>query len=342
MLSSPSKWPLASAISLAIGVAAVALLFWQFGFNEVAAALGQVRPATLALALVTGVCVRLGYSLRWRMNATAFGVDAPLSRFIRARLAGDALGVVLPAGRIGGDPLRIALLRNEGERAAIPTAAVALDRFMEWIGNTFAALVCVSVFVWSHAAPADGAEVSLIVGMVGLLAALVAPFVMMRVGWRPFRPLHLLRPLLSSIGMRRLSALLYDTETQLIEALGEHPRVFVAGAVASLLIEGTILVEYHLLLSAFGIDLGWPTLMMVIVTGGLARAVPIPAGLGALEASEIGLLAVAAGQPTLGFVVAIVLRLHESFWSLVGFAALAGRGGVERLRFLMSAGKAPA
>lgn len=334
------SWSTGSVLSLAVGLAAVGVLFRQFGFGELAATLRQASFTGLLLTFFVGVVVRLGYALRWRLSARAFGVEAPLSRFLQARLAGDAVGAILPTGRISGDPLRIVLLRGEGERATMPTASVALDRFMEWIGNTFCALGCVTVFAMSRASAGVG-TIWFLGGMIAVLGSLIAPLTMLRAGWRPFRPLHRLRPHVSP-RLRRWLQLLFDTETQLIELFRHHPAVFTIGTAASLLIEIVILAEYQLLLTSFGLHLGWPTLMMVVVTGGLARAVPIPGGVGALEASQVGLLAVASGDAGLGFVVGIVVRLHEVLWTLVGFAALARRGGVERLRFSRSAGKAPA
>ena len=332
----------APLLSLGVGVAAILFLFWQFGVDELAATLRTVHPLILGLSLVVGGVVRLGYAVRWKVSAGAIGVKEPLRRFVQARLAGDALGTVLPTGRITGDPLRVALLRNQGEGVTIPTTSVALDRFMEWTGNTFFATGCITVFALSRTATGNRATWMLGGGMLAVLASLIALLTMLRWGWRPFQPLHIIGERLSSPRLRRLGQLLYDTETQLIEFFRNQPRVFTLGVIGSLLIELVILIEYRLLLSAFGIALDWPTLMMVVVTGGLARTLPVPAGLGALEASQVGLLAVASGDASLGFVVGIVVRLHEAFWALVGFAGLAMRGGVGRLRFLWSTGKAPA
>lgn len=336
-----SRSSAAPLFSLGVGVAAILLLFWQFGVDELAEALRTVHPLILVLSVVVGSVVRLGYAARWRMSAGAVGVREPFRRFVQARLAGDALGTVLPTGRITGDPLRVALLCNEGESVTVPTTSVALDRFMEWIGNSVCATGCITVFALSRTTVANGTT-WLLAGMLAVLASLIAPLTMLRWGWRPFQPLHIVRKRLSSQRLRRWGQLLYDTETQLIEFFRHQPRVFTFGVLGSLLIELMILIEYRLLLSAFGLGLDWPTLLMVVVTGGLARTVPIPAGLGALEASQVGLLAVASGDASLGFVVGIVIRLHEAFWALVGFAALAMRGGVERLRLLWSTGKAPA
>jgi uncharacterized protein (TIRG00374 family) len=327
-------------LSLAIGVTAILFLFRQFGIDELTATLREVRPLILTLALALGGVVRLGYALRWQMSAGALGVKEPLRRFVQARLAGDALGTVLPTGRISGDPLRVALLHNEGDGVTVPTTSVALDRFMEWIGNTFFATASIALFALSRTTAENGATWILEGGMVAVLASLIAPLMMLRAGWRPFQPLHLLGKRMSSPRLRRWRQLLYDTETQLIEFFKHQPRVFSLGVLASLLIELVILIEYRFLLSAFGLAFDWPTLMMIVVTGGLARSVPVPAGLGALEAGQVGLLAVASGDAALGFIVGIVVRLHEAFWAALGFGALAMSGGLERLRLLISAGRA--
>jgi uncharacterized protein (TIRG00374 family) len=335
-------WSPGSLTALVLGLSAVAVLFWRFGVDEISAAWSQAQLLGVLAALCVGVCVRLGYALRWRMCARAFGVDAALPRIVEARLAGDALGTIIPAGRVGGDPLRIALLRGPQDRTTTVAASVALDRVMEWIGNTCCAIAGVTIFALSRAAIFDRTTEWMIFTLALLLATLVAPLAMLRLGWRPLRPLHLLQARLRSARLRRWLVLVYETETQLIAFFRSHPLIFTFGALASLLIEAVILVEYHLLLGAFGIHLGWPTLMMAIITGGLARGVPVPAGLGVFEATEVGLLAVATGDAGLGFVVGIVLRLHEAFWALVGFAVLILSGGFERLRFIVSTGKAAA
>jgi len=72
----------------------------------------------------------------------------------------------------------------------------------------------------------------------------------------------------------------------------------------------------------------------------LSRVVPMPAGLGALEAGQVTAFAAATGQPALGFVVALVVRLHETLWTGVGLMALTLQGsGWARLRGVLSTGE---
>ena len=117
----------------------------------------------------------------------------------------------------------------------------------------------------------------------------------------------------------------------------QHPAVFMQGLAASFVIEGLIICEYHFLLKAFGVLLDLPALLLTMVASGLSRAVPTPAGLGALEAGQVTAVGVATGQLSLGFVVGFVLRLHETLWTGIGVLALSFYGaGLARVRGVLS------
>jgi len=112
-----------------VGLGALGTLFAFFGVRDLAAALAAPIPGYLALYLLLGCLARFGFSLRWFLVARALGPVPPLSRFVAARLGGDAAGALVPAGSVGGDPLRILLLYGRGVPGATASAGVALDRF---------------------------------------------------------------------------------------------------------------------------------------------------------------------------------------------------------------------
>ncbi len=126
--------------------------------------------------------------------------------------------------------------------------------------------------------------------------------------------------------------LVRETEDHLIIFFREHPTVFLIGLILSLTVEAVIVLEYWLLLAAFGIHIEMATLLVAIALTGAARTVPTPAGLGAMEGAQVTLFAATAGQPAVGFVVAVVMRLHETLWIMAGMTALALHGiGPSRL-----------
>lgn len=327
--------------ALVVGAAALAGLCWRFGLHDLAEALGRVSGPYLLVYFVIGCAVRLGYSLRWRMVARALGQALPLRRLVAARLAGDAVGTLIPAGRVGGDPLRVALLYGKGIGGTQVTAGVAIDRIMELLGNMLCAVAYASVFSLTRALGTGQRPVVLLLLVMGLLlVSLVVPLEMLRRGRRPLSPFYRLAALRPGHRWKVWVDALWRTEGHVMRFLRQHPATFVWGLAMSLAIEGAIIVEYHFLLRAFGLVLAFPTLLMALLASGLARVVPTPAGLGALEASQVAVLSAAAGQPAAGFVTGIVMRLHETLWVGVGLLVLAPRTvSWVRVRTLASADK---
>ena len=327
------------ALSVAAGLGALVLLYRTFGLDDVVAAFTRLRPPYLIAALALGCAVRLGYSLRWWCVARVLG-DAPgLPRLVAARLAGDAIGAVVPSARVAGDPLRIALVYADGVDGARAGAGVAIDRVLEVVGSALCCIAYVAVFVSTHALAWSRASRVVLVSMGLLLGGLALLVGLLRRGRRPLSPL--LRTILPARTMRRAwFAVLERAENDLIGFFHAGPSGFVWGVVGSLLIEALTVLEYHYLLTAFGLVIDLPTLLAMLVVSGLVRATPVPAALGALEAGQVALLGAASGRPDIGFVIGVVLRLHETWWTTVGFAALSARGlSLARLRVLTT-GKA--
>jgi len=310
---------------LVIGALVVAALYWYFGAAELVAALGRPRLGYLAAYFALALLALLGYGLRWWMVTRALAASPSLPRLMSARLAGDAVGALVPLARLAGEPVRVMLTAKDTETTRA-TAAVTLDRTLEWLGNMVCAITYVSIFwLTQRHGSFGGAPLVFIGGMVMLLVSLAIPLMLLRRGNHPLAPLYRWgrpadRP--PSEWRRRVE----ETERHLARFCQLHPRSFFRGLLLSFAIEGTIVAEYHCLLLAFGIDVALPTLLLVLVGSGLSQAVPTPGSLGALEATQVGVLAFAGGQAALGFVIGIVLRLHETFWMGLGLLVLLGHG----------------
>jgi uncharacterized protein (TIRG00374 family) len=296
--------------------------------------LSRASAGGLAVYALLTALVVLGYALRWRLVARAVGDDPPLGRLVSARLAGDALGSLVPSAKLAGEPLRVALARCDGTPTAQTAAGVAIDRLLEWIGNTLAVMAYVMFFgLLRGAAHVGQARTTLAAVMAVLLVALAALIVRLRRGARPLAPLYGAR---ARAVAPRLAAWMdgaYQIEEHLGRFFRDHPRPFLLGVLCSGLIEALCVVQYHALLAAFGIELELPTLLLVLLGSGVAGAMPAPAALGALEAIQVAVVGTAAGRPDLGFVVGVIVRLHETLLLALGLLVLSYRGiSVARLR----------
>ncbi len=330
-------------VPLVAGTVAIALLCWRFGFSGVGAAFARMQVGYVGAYMALAAAVVVGYSVRWYAVARALGPVPGLARFVAARLAGDAVGAVLPTGRLSGDPLRAALLYADGMSGPRASAGVAIDRVMELSGNMLCVVAYVTVFSLAHTFGATRRAPLMLIGAMLLLLIMLAVAVeMLRRGQRPISSLYGEALQARFPRLRAGVAALREAEGDLIRFFRDHPMTFVWGLLGSLLVEGLLIGEFYCLLAGFGTALDLPTLLMAIMATGLARVVPIPGGLGVLEASEVSLLAFTSGQPEVGFLVGLVVRLHETLWTVVGFAVLSAQGVPKlRLRWLASTGRAP-
>lgn len=314
-------------LSLLAGAALLAALAWWFGIGGVVAALRAASPAGLCAYLAWSLVVLSLQTARWGLVAAAVGGGPSLARLAAARLAGDGVAGLLPLARVAGDPLRALLARRGATPLATASAGVAIDRLLELVGNLLAVVAYVAVFSLAavddalpHAAMAIGVAVLV---PLALTAALIGQLAR---GRRPLAPLH---------GARARRWLprhghwldgLGRVEEHLVAFFRTHRAAFVLGLALSILVELAVILQYRALLGAFGVHLPLPALLMVLLGGGVARALPTPAALGALEAVQVLAVGASTGRADLGFVVGVIVRLHETLLILIGLVALSAFG----------------
>src|SRR6185503_8177891 len=194
-------------------------------------------PGVFAAYLIVAAAVLLGYSLRWLAVARALGARSTLAEFWAARVAADAVGGLVPGAKVGGDPLRIALLAANGTHGTVAAAGVAVDRILELIGNTVTTIVCVAVYVLAGTGGTSRSAFVVLAAMTALLVGLVPPLVKLKRGRRPISSKLPARFLERHERGARWLSLVRQTEDHMATFFQRHPAVFVLGLLWTLVIE---------------------------------------------------------------------------------------------------------
>lgn len=327
----------ATLLSLMAGVGLLVLLVRWYG-SDLNLSFTHLQPIYVVLYLIALPIVVAAYSARWGMLARSIGGPIGLGKLMAARLAGDAVGALMPPAKVAGDPIRIALVRGEGLSLVSATAGVTLDRLCEVAGNVLAAAAYTMIFIASTHAGPHTAVSNLLASVIFLCAAVAVPVIMLWRGVRPLAPLYWMLDGRLPPRWARLLDGARGAESRVLVVFRDHPGSFVAGVVASLLIECLVIVEYQLLLRMCGIALPLSTLLLALVLGGLSRSWPSPAALGALEASQVAALTIAGQPAAAGLAVGFLIRLHETLLTAVGLGVCVARGITPgRLRLLAPA-----
>jgi uncharacterized membrane protein YbhN (UPF0104 family) len=111
-----------------------------------------------------------------------------------------------------------------------------------------------------------------------------------------------------------------------IERLVREPRRLAQAFAIGVVVNLVVLLEFHILLSAFGLPAGPLAVVAAVFATGAAHSLPVPAALGALEGAQMWLFGMLGYPPEVGLAVGLAVRARELVWCVPGLVCVALRG----------------
>jgi uncharacterized protein (TIRG00374 family) len=320
--------PRASVIlttNLVVATAALVWVLWDKG--RAALALLTLDPSWLRFSAFLAMVVVLWAGATWRWRIVLGGVcrPPPIVGLMWYRLAGQSVSMLIPSAKLGGEPVRGYLLVRGGVAASDAMASVAIDRVLDMGAGTVFTVLFAALLLRYGMPSLEGTLQGVVLGASALLAGI----------WITIRRLHGGRGVVTAMARRmrldrwgvvgRRMAVLAEAEQRAQRLVAQLP-LMVTGFLFGLMINLGVLLEYKLLLSAFGLPSQLIAVVAALFATGAAHSMPVPAGLGVLEGAQMALF-VALGYPAeVGLAVALAVRLRELLWLVPGLAYLVGRG----------------
>jgi uncharacterized protein (TIRG00374 family) len=313
---------------------------------DVWAQLRQLRPGDLLLLVVANVLVLATFSARWWILLYAQGYRLPFHKLIGYRLATFAVSYFTPGPHFGGEPLQVYLVtRRHGVPTAVSLTAVVLDKLIEMLFNfTFVVLGALLVLDWQTGFA--GAQVWSTLGFGALFLLPVAILGALAAGRHPLsRPLaallhareHLRRSSVrsnvrsnvrsSSNGpavvsthsrMGHFVLTLRESEDLGSRLFRQRPGLLAAAVAVTVISWLAIVGEFWLMTHVLGLGLTLPDALVALLAARAAILLPLPAAVGALEASQ-ALAMVSLGLPAAyGISLSLLIRGRDVLLGLIG------------------------
>ena len=309
---------LVSAVALLIGVSLFALTIVRSGFDETIASASRLGLAFPVL-LLPGACWHLLRTWGWSI---AFPDDARpgFARLFRVRLAADAISFFTIRG-VTGEPLKIMLLYDD-VAAPIATAAITLERLAFAIVSLVIAGVVSTIAVRLLAMPGTWDALFTLLSMVTVIAlGILAEIARHRKGDYLGRLVTRLgrlfdRPLESA----RVVRFVLEVEDVLLDLLRGDRRRLIALTILPVVCYLLTAFEVWLVLWVIGEPIGITAALAIDTFArlGSVASAAIPAGIGALEASNaapVAMLGLGGGGA-----LALMRRVRALLWAGVGLA----------------------
>ncbi|MFN0069509.1 MAG: flippase-like domain-containing protein [Limisphaerales bacterium] len=326
-------------VLIAAGVAALVWFIREVDWPETGRLLARLGPWA-PLVFVPYLVVYLVDTAGWRLCfPDPHGVR--FLRFFRIRWAGEAVNNVIPSGAIGGEAVKVLLLRRHGLPGEEGTAAAVVSKTAQTLAQL--AYLVASAVIWLNLGDAPAPFRWAMLGVLaGVTLALALAFWVQRrgvmataaglVGWMG-RFGERLRARL--VGLRRL-------DDRIGGFYRRHPARF--RAAVAVYLAGWLLDTIELFAIAWLLDLPltWFQALAIESCTSVVKvaAVAVPGALGVQESGIVLLCRLAGAPPQLAFAYAIIRRAREALFALIGWKFLLTER--VRLRDLRAGRTAPA
>jgi glycosyltransferase 2 family protein len=314
-------------IHIPIWLAIPLLVWWALrgiAIQEVASILRSIRFEALLVLAFLNIAIALLFSIRWWLALRALDHPVPYLKLSAYRLAGFGVTYFTPGPQFGGEPVQVNLLKQRrGIPGPVSVTSVMVDKLLELSANFSFMLAGV---IWMVMAGFAGKLPAVhIITLAGILVAL--PLVYLLALWRGATPLGSIlgRFISENCQISTIEKLLHtasSAEFQAMRLCRGQPAQILLALFLSVIIWFLMIYEYWLVVNLLGFAMSLTQTMVALTAARLAFLLPMPAGLGSLEASQVLAMNALGFDPALGIGVSLVIRTRDVLFAVTGLALL--------------------
>lgn len=341
------KWRrLLSAQTLLLGVAL--FLLWlalrNVSWSEVIDLFGHIRWQDIALLIVLDLAVLMCISARWWFVLHGFGYSLSIFSLIRYRTAVFGLSYITPGPQIGGEWLQVYFPATRHQvPVSVGLAAASVDKTLEWLGNfTFMAGGTFIVLIGQHLIKEINTP-----ALMGLSLLLLIPLAVIITIWRGRHPLSAIVLWLAEViparwrqrirrtrlgqglpSLHRLQHTVYHSEELISWLCRTQPVMVLLAVFMTFLAWSSLYAQFIIMARALGIPLTRAEGVAALVLVYFAFLLPMPGGLGAMEAALVLALTNLGYSPSQAISLGLLMRIRDVTQAAIGLAT----GGFEGWR----------
>ena len=301
-------------------VAALALLWFSLRSVNRADVWAQLRTldvADLTILALANLAVLATFSARWWILLRAQGYTLPYHSLMGYRLAAFAVSYFTPGPQFGGEPLQgYAVTSRHAVPAPASAAAVLLDKAFELIASFIFLVSGLLLVVEPGLLPGGMRGPPLAAGWRPISGAWDAAATQ----WARLRG----QRATTTYTLGRAYNAVRAAEVQSTSLCRSHPAWWAAAGGATLLTWVALMAEFWLMASILGLGLSVGQALIALLAMRWATLLPLPAGLGALEASLIFAMQALGLDAALGLSMALLIRARDLLLGIMGMWLAAG------------------
>ena len=299
-------------------------------FAEIWNALKGLQLSQIGLLLIINAGVIASMTARWWIIVRAENPSVPFFALIGYRISVFGVSYFTLGPQVGGEALQVLYLqRNHGLTFARATSAVIMDKLLEFLVN----FLLIGIGAWSIVRVGIFSDngIRLTLSMIGLAVVLMWPLVhilLLYNGKNPLSKILFRQPFIQQ--KNKTIRLIVVAERMASAFCRKHIGALFLSLGASVLAMLGIVLEYYLMINFLGMKIGAVQIFAALTSMQVAFLMPLPGGLGALEASQVFALGAFGQTASVAISLTLLMRARDILNGGIGLL-LAGRGFKDKI-----------
>lgn len=283
--------------------------------------LKNLRFWQILALLGINIVIYLLITLRWWLIVRAEKKSISFFPLIAIRLSVFGISYFTLGPQVGGEPLQVLYLeRKYGMTYTRATSTVVMDKLLEFLANFVLLGVGLTAILQAGILSTSGSKS--ILSLSGLIVLLLWPPVHIVFMYNGKYPVS---AILRKFSNNRFVRFIAASERMAGTFCRRHLSSLISAIFVSILAALCMVGEFFFITTFLGIDLSFWQTIAAWTAGWLAFLVPLPGGLGALEASQVFALGAFGISAASAIGVTLLIRARDLLIGGLGLL-LAGRG----------------
>ena len=305
----------------------IALLYFALRnapLSDIWETLNKLRVWQVLTLFGINIVIYVLITLRWWLIVHAENKSIPFFPLLTIRVSAFGISYFTFGPQMGGESLQVLYLEHKyGMTYTRATSTVVLDKLLEFLANFI--LLSIGLTAVFQAGILSTADRSSFLILIGLAIPLL---------WTPIHILLLYRgkypvsAFLRKFSNNKFVRFIAASERLAGTFCRRHLSSLISAILVSILATVGMVIEYFLITSFLGIHLSFWQTIAAWTAGWLAFLVPLPGGLGALEASQV--FALGAFGVSAASAIGVTLLIRARDLSIGGLGLLIASRGVNK------------
>ena len=313
-------------VSVIIGVAALWYILDNITINQVLDTFKDATWEMLFMYVLIQFILFLILTYRWKLILRSQGhKDVGIWHLFGYKLVGYGVSFLTPSAKIGGEPVRAGLLASR-EKMSFQRglSSVVIDKTMELSTNGLFTVLGFIIILFSFVV--SKSMKTILIAVIVIFVALIFIF-----NYQMIRGKKFFSGIINFFSKKkekpsRFFIKVLEFEELVVKFYRDDTKYFFYTLFLSIFSWVVMFFEFKVVSSIVGLNLNMFQIFLVVCMIGAATIVPIPMGLGAMEAGQVGLFAILGIRQAAGVGLAFVTRIKDLVLSAIGLILLAVYG----------------